>query len=86
LKLYSEGESSSAASKTSLRGAHSERSELLTITPIEHSEDNWQLGRIGDQSLDVLAGSLQNMFHFNQPENSPLILDPATDEIKSDML
>jgi len=26
--------------------------------------DNWLLGRIGDQSFDNKAGSLQNMFDF----------------------
>ncbi|HEY3993231.1 MAG TPA: alkaline phosphatase family protein [Ktedonobacteraceae bacterium] len=43
-------------------------------------EDNWQLGRIGDQSFDALAGSLNNMFAFNNPENSHLILNPQTGE------
>ena len=28
-------------------------------------EDNWNLGRIGDQSFDAKAGSLMNMFDFN---------------------
>ena len=28
-------------------------------------EDNWQLGRIGDQSFDARAGSIGNMFDFN---------------------
>jgi phospholipase C len=27
-------------------------------------EDNWSLGRIGDQSFDEKAGSLQNMFDW----------------------
>jgi len=27
-------------------------------------EDNWNLGRIGDQSFDVRAGSILNMFNF----------------------
>jgi len=42
-------------------------------------EDNWSLGRIGNQSFDALAGSLDNMFDFNH--NGPshkLFLDPAT--------
>lgn len=44
-------------------------------------EDNWSLGRIGDQSFDEKAGSLLNMFNFSHPQaNSPLILDPATGE------
>ena len=43
-------------------------------------EDNWQLGRIGDQSFDALAGSLNNMFTFSGWHNSPLFLDPTTGE------
>ena len=27
-------------------------------------EDNWSLGRIGDQSFDSKAGSLENVFDF----------------------
>jgi phospholipase C len=27
-------------------------------------EDNWKLGRIGDQSFDALAGTLNNLFDF----------------------
>ncbi len=41
-------------------------------------EDNWQLGRIGDQSLDERAGSLNNMFDFRHARGMRLILDPAT--------
>ena len=43
-------------------------------------EDNWKLGRIGDQSFDALAGSLSNMFNFSHPFNKSLFLDPATGE------
>jgi len=43
-------------------------------------EDNWSLGRIGDQSLDEQAGSLLNLFDFSDsaPRAAPLILDPTT--------
>ncbi len=41
-------------------------------------EDNWGLGRIGDQSFDEKAGSLNNMFDFSHPGASVLTLDPAT--------
>ncbi len=41
-------------------------------------EDNWSLGRIGDQSFDEGAGSLLNMFWFHQPRAHRLYLDPAT--------
>ncbi len=33
-------------------------------------EDNWQLGRIGDQSFDALAGSLGNMLDFSHEEGT----------------
>jgi len=42
-------------------------------------EDNWHLGRIGDQSLDVKAGSLMNMFDFSSTglRAAKLFLDPS---------
>ncbi|MCW3064084.1 MAG: plcC [Solirubrobacterales bacterium] len=46
-------------------------------------EDNWQLGRIGDQSLDVKAGSLGNMFNFdpNGDRARSVYLDPTTGSV-----
>jgi phospholipase C len=41
-------------------------------------EDNWQTGRIGDQSFDEKAGSLLSMFDFHAPDAKQLFLDPAT--------
>jgi phospholipase C len=43
-------------------------------------EDNWNLGRIGDQSFDEKAGSILNMFDFKTPGHyaKPLFLDPLT--------
>jgi phospholipase C len=43
-------------------------------------EDNWQLGRIGNGSLDAQAGSLLNLFNFSSPNGSArrLFLDPTT--------
>lgn len=41
-------------------------------------EDNWNLGRIGDQSFDALAGSLNNLFEFRHGRADRLILDPIT--------
>jgi phospholipase C len=43
-------------------------------------EDNWSLGRIGDQSFDSKAGSLANMFDFasRAPHVNKLLLDPST--------
>ena len=48
-------------------------------------EDNWQLGQIGDQSFDAIAGSIQNLFDFGSYRDRPsyertLILDPDTGE------
>ena len=50
---------------------------------IKFIEDNWQLGRIGDQSFDARAGSLGNMLDFN-PNDKPapkLFLDPTTGSV-----
>jgi phospholipase C len=41
-------------------------------------EDNWQLGRIGDDSFDARAGSLDNLFDFSRPRPGRLLLDPQT--------
>jgi len=41
-------------------------------------EDNWQLGRIGDQSFDELAGSLGGLFDFSHRDGRRLFLDPST--------
>jgi len=42
-------------------------------------EDNWNLGRIGDNSTDAIAGSLMPMFDFSGfGQGRPLILDPDT--------
>ncbi len=43
-------------------------------------EDNWGLGRIGDQSFDTKAGSLMHMFDFtsNTQKAQKLFLDPST--------
>jgi phospholipase C len=44
-------------------------------------EDNWDLGRIGDQSRDALAGPLDGLFQFQEPHGQALTLDPYTGEI-----
>ena len=42
-------------------------------------EDNWSLGRIGNQSFDALAGSLGNLFNFSEDDRAgKLFLDPLT--------
>lgn len=45
---------------------------------IRFIEDNWGLGRIGDQSYDELAGSIEAMFDFDHAGAEPLILNPRT--------
>jgi phospholipase C len=42
-------------------------------------EDNWELGRIGNGSLDEKAGTLTGFFDFDEKAaNQKLILDPGT--------
>jgi phospholipase C len=42
-------------------------------------EDNWGLGRMGNQSFDVKAGPINNMFDFNSGHHAGnLLLDPTT--------
>jgi phospholipase C len=42
-------------------------------------EDNWELGRIGNDSSDVKAGRLNGLFDFDDAQRAPkLILDPST--------
>ncbi|MBM7646634.1 phospholipase C [Scopulibacillus daqui] len=42
-------------------------------------EDNWHLGRIGSGSFDTKAGSLKNLFDFQQnPRQQKLYLDPIS--------
>jgi phospholipase C len=41
-------------------------------------EDNFDLGRIGGQSFDAIAGPLNNMFDFKKPHFGRLFLDPET--------
>jgi phospholipase C len=41
-------------------------------------EDNWHLGRIGNQSFDAKAGSIMNMFDFSRAKDNRLFLNPAS--------
>ena len=41
-------------------------------------EDNWGLGRIGNQSFDELGGSIEPLFDFTHPAAQSLFLDPMT--------
>ena len=49
-----------------------------TTSILRFIEDNWGLGRLGDQSFDALAGSLMGMFNFNGAAAPAVFLDPAT--------
>jgi phospholipase C len=53
-----------------------------TTSILRFIEDNWGLGRIGDQSFDALAGSILSMFDFDDHHrpNQELFLDPNTGE------
>jgi phospholipase C len=49
-----------------------------TTSILRFIEDNWNLGRIGDQSFDAIAGPILNSFDFTSaPNTAPLILDPT---------
>jgi phospholipase C len=49
-------------------------------------EDNWDLGRIGGDSSDVKAGTLNGLFDFDEHHNraDKLVLDPTTGLVVSD--
>jgi phospholipase C len=50
-----------------------------TTSILRFVEDNWDLGRIGDQSFDAMAGSILDMFDFNSaPRTKPVLLNPTT--------
>ena len=57
---------------------------LDTTSILRFIEDNWSLGRLGDQSFDTQAGSLSGLFDFEAGRKPGaagrrrLILDPAT--------
>ena len=46
-------------------------------------EDNWMLGRLGHESTDERAGSIDSLFDFTRraEDSQPLILDPVTGEV-----
>jgi phospholipase C len=53
-----------------------------TTSVLKFIEDNWLSGqRTGTSSFDNAAGSLNNMFSFNNPNRQPLLLNPATGEV-----
>jgi phospholipase C len=44
-------------------------------------EDNWSLGRLGNQSFDAKAGALNNMFDFDQKRSGRVVLDPSSGQV-----
>jgi len=44
-------------------------------------EDNWGLPRIGNGSFDTIAGSLENMFDFDNKRDDTVFLDPVTGQV-----
>jgi len=52
-----------------------------TTSILRFIEDNWNLGRIGDQSFDAIAGSFLTMFDFDDHRTRRTILDPDTGEV-----
>ncbi len=57
--------------------------DLTSIT--RFIEDNWSLGRLGDQSFDAMAGSLNTLFDFTDVPRAgrSLILDPNAGTVVS---
>jgi len=56
-------------------------SHALTDTSsiLRFIENNWDLGTIGDQSFDALAGSILDSFDFTSaPHTAPILLNPTT--------
>ncbi len=52
-----------------------------TTSILRFIEDNWNLGRIGDQSFDAIAGPILNSFDFTGTPTKPLLLDPTSGEM-----
>ena len=44
-------------------------------------EDNWALPRIGNGSFDEVAGTIENMFNFNNKRSDAVFLDPLTGQV-----
>jgi phospholipase C len=53
--------------------------QLMDTTSImRFIEDNWNLGRVGDQSFDALAGSILDVFDFTTRHTKPVLLNETT--------
>jgi phospholipase C len=54
--------------------------DITSIT--QFIEDNWDLGRLGDQSFDALAGSILDLFDFTSaPSTNKVLLDETSGEV-----
>jgi hypothetical protein len=54
------------------------------VSILRFIEDNWNLGRIGDNSWDTVAGSLAGMFNFQGTARAQaVLLDPNTGTVTS---
>ena len=53
-----------------------------TTSILRFIEDNWGLGRLGDQSFDAIAGSIMDNFDFTaKPHTRAITLDPYSGEL-----
>jgi phospholipase C len=52
-----------------------------TTSVLRFIEDNWSLGRIGDQSFDAIAGSLLGLFNFDDHRQRRVLLDPDSGQV-----
>lgn len=50
---------------------------------LQFIEDNWEVGRIGNQSMDAQSGSILNMFDFSY-RTDKLFLNPNNGTILSE--
>ena len=54
--------------------------DLTSIT--RFIEDNWNLGRLGDQSFDALAGSPPDLINFAADQRAPRVfMNQTTGEV-----
>jgi phospholipase C len=61
------------ASENSVDSAITDQTSIIRFV-----EDNWEVPRIGGGSFDAIAGSLDGMFNWSHPNDTPLILNPST--------
>jgi phospholipase C len=47
-------------------------------------EENWELPQIGNGSFDQVAGTIENMFNFNNQRTDKVVLNPSTGQVVFD--